>query len=285
MFKALSPGAVGVQAPTIEGAIAAAKRGGFEGVEFSPAELADRIDKEGVERIAALFADAGIRPAGFGLPIDFRGDDTSWREGLDEFPRLAQAAAAIGCFRCMTWIMPCSNERAMAENRAFHVERLTPAARILNDHGIALGLEFIGPKTLRDSRKYPFIHTMSEMLAMGRDIGTNVGLLLDCYHWYTARHTLADLQSLSPPQVVYVHVNDVPASVAIDDQLDGVRALPGETGVIDIAGFLKTLQAIGYEGPVTPEPFKKELKDLADDGARLKAVGGAMEKIWRLADL
>jgi len=42
-------------------------------------------------------------------------------------------------------------------------------------------------------------------------------------------------------------------------QVDSVRALPGETGVIDIAGFLQALHAIGYSGPVTPEPFKKEL--------------------------
>ena len=63
------------------------------------------------------------------------------------------------------------------------------------------------------------------------------------------------LKALTPAQVVYVHVNDAPAGVPIDEQMDGVRALPGETGVIDIAGFLKALQGIGYDGPVTPEPF------------------------------
>ncbi len=60
-------------------------------------------------------------------------------------------------------------------------------AQILADHGCRLGLEFVGPKTLRDSQRYPFIYTMAGMLALGDAIGTgNVGLLLDCYHLYTS---------------------------------------------------------------------------------------------------
>jgi len=285
MYKALSPGAIGVQASTIEASIATAKIGGFAGVEISPADVAHRIDREGVESVQQLFTSSNILPAGFGLPTDFRGAEATWRTGLTELPRLAKAAAAIGCLRCMTWIMPCSNDRPLAENRRFHIDRLTPAAKILADHGIAFGLEFIGPKTLRESQKYPFIHTMPDMIAMGREIGPNVGLLLDCYHWYTAGHSLADLRQLSAKQVVYVHVNDAPAGVAVDEQLDGVRCLPGETGVIDIAGFLSALNQIGYDGPITPEPFKKELNDLPDDAARLKTVGQSMDKIWQLARL
>lgn len=285
MFKALSPGAIGVQAPTIESAIAAARLGGFAGVEISPAQIADRIDHAGVDRVRELFSAAQVKPAGFGLPTEFRGDEATWRAGLVELPRLAKAAAAIGCLRCMTWIMPCSNDLLLPQNRRLHIERLKPVAETLASHNIAFGLEFIGPKTLRESQKYPFIHTMPDMLAMGREIGPNVGLLLDCYHWYTAGHTLADIQRLTADQVVYVHVNDAPANVPVDDQLDNVRCLPGETGVIDIAAFLQALKAIGYDGPVTPEPFKKELKDLPDDSARLITVGRSMERTWKLAGL
>jgi sugar phosphate isomerase/epimerase len=285
MYKALSPGAIGIQTPTLESAIAAAQLGEFAGVEFSPANLADRIDRDGLDRINQIFEIAEIKPAGFGLPTEFRQDEDAWRTGLAELPRLAKAAAAIGCFRCMTWIMPCSNELSLADNRRFHIDRLKPIAAILASHNIRFGLEFIGPKTLRESQKFPFIHIMPDMLEMGREIGPNVGLLLDCYHWYTAGHTLEDIRRLSANQVVYVHVNDAPAGIAVDAQLDNVRALPGETGVIDIAGFLNALKQIGYDGPVTPEPFKKELNDLPDDNARVRTVGASMEKIWRTANL
>lgn len=279
MYKALSPGAIGVRADTLDDALAAAKIGGFGGVEFNPSEIADLVDATGAEAVRARFADAGIQPAGWGLPTDWRGSEESWRSGLKALPRLAKAAAAIGGMRVSTWIMPCSNTQELAENRQFHITRFRPIAEILNDSGISLGLEFIGPKTLRETQKFPFIHTMEEMLEMGREIGPNVGLLLDAYHWYTSHGTVAQLKALVPQQITYVHVNDAPANVAVDDQLDGVRTLPGATGVIDIAGFLIVLQDIGYDGPVTPEPFV-DLSGLPSDTARLQTVGAAMDLIW-----
>jgi sugar phosphate isomerase/epimerase len=123
------------------------------------------------------------------------------------------------------------------------------------------------------------------MLRLGAEIGPNVGLLVDCWHWYTSHGTIADLKSLEEKQVVYVHVNDAPRDVEVDKQIDNVRALPGETGVIDIAGFLRALKEIGYDGPVIPEPFKANLKDLPDDETRLQKVGASMDKIFRQAGL
>ena len=80
---------------------------------------------------------------------------------------------------------------------------------------------------------------------------------------------------------MYVHVNDAPAGVAMDDHVDNKRGLPGATGVIDIAGFLRALDTIGYLGPVTPEPFE-DLSGLASDKERLRLVGAAMEKIFAM---
>jgi len=284
MFKGLSPGAISVHPSTLDEALAAAKTGGFGGVEFSPSQIADMIDSQGADAVRAKFADAGIQPAGWGLPTDWRGAEEKWQEGLADLPRLAQAAAAVGGTRVSTWVMPCSNDRPFEENYNFHVARFAPIARILGDHGVSLGLEFIGPKTLWASQQHEFIHTLPEMLGLGRDIGPNVGLLLDCWHWHTSHGTVEDLNALRPEQVVYVHVNDAPAGVPTDEQRDNVRALPGATGVIDIAGFLQALQGIGYDGPVVPEPFV-DLSGLPSDEARLQKVGAAMDNIWKKAGL
>ena len=194
MYKALSPGAVRVSTANLEESLAAAKTGGFDGVEFNPSEIADLVEQQGAEAVRGRFAEAGIRPAGWGMPVDWRGSDENWQAGLSALPRLAQAAAAIGGVRVSTWVMPCSQDRPFDENYQFHVTRFQPIARILGDHGIALGLEFIGPKTLRQTQKHPFIYTLEAMLALGRDIGPNVGLLLDCWHWYTSHGTLDSLQ-------------------------------------------------------------------------------------------
>ncbi len=285
MYTALAPYAIGVHATDIQEAIAAARSGGFEGVEFRADQVADLVEEHGAPHVQNLFEDAGVRPAGWSLPTDWRGSEATWRSDLEKLPRLAAAAAAIGCPRTMTWVLPSSDERSFEENYDFHVERFTPIAQILSDHGCRLGLEFVGTKTLRDSRRYPFIYRMADMLAMGAEIGPNVGLLLDCWHWYTSGGTLDELGELRSEQVVYVHVNDAPTGLLVEEQVDTVRALPGETGVIDITGFLQAVHSSGYDGPVAPEPFKQDLSNLPSDAARLQIVGAAMEHVFRQAGL
>ena len=181
--------------------------------------------------------------------------------------------------------MPFSDTLPYEHNFALHVERLRRGAEVLSNYGIRFGLEFVGPKTSREGHKYEFIHTLDQVLDLCDAIGTgNVGVLLDAWHWYTSHGTVDDLKKLSNELVVQVHVNDAPAGIDVDEQVDNVRELPGATGVIDIAAFLAQLYELGYDGPVTPEPFSKSLPEMArDDAARV--VGASMEKIWRLAGL
>jgi sugar phosphate isomerase/epimerase len=265
--------------------IAAAKVGGFDAVEFGASEVADLVEAQGADAVKGLFAEAGLKPAFWGLPTDWRGDEAKWKDSLKELPRLAKAAAAIGGTRTGTWIISGSNDKPFGENYRFHVERFKPIAQILADHGCCVGLEFLGPRTIRKGLKYQFIWRMLDMAAMGQEIGPNCGLLLDAWHWYTGEDTVDHIRELKAEQVAYVHVNDAPAGVDILEQRDNVRMLPGETGVIDIAGFLQALKAIGYDGPVTPEPFKQNLKEMPSDEARLKAVGASMDDIFKKAGL
>ena len=285
MYKALAPYAIGVKAGNLREAIAAAKKGGFGGVEINPREVADLVEKEGPDTVNALFAKTNIKPAGFGLPFEWRKDAADWRRGVEELPRLAKAAAAIGATRTFTWVLSASDEMPLQENRRFHIERFRPIAEILGEHGIRFGMEFLGPKTLRDGKKYPFIHTMADMLEMGREIGENVGILLDSWHWYTSGGTVEEIRALRPEQVVYVHVNDAPPYIPVDEQIDSVRRVPGATGIIDIAGFLRALRTIGYDGPITPEPFDKDLAELDTDTERLHLVGYHMSTIFDRAGI
>ena len=156
-----------------------------------------------------------------------------------------------------------TTSRDFLTNFKFLVDRLGPAAKILKEYGHRIGLEFIGPITLRKGKRYPFIHTLEGMRGLAAAIGTgNVGILLDVWHLYTAHGSLDDVREMRQEEIVVVHVNDAPAGVDVDAQLDNVRLLPGESGVIDIAGFLQTLAAMGYDGPVTVEPFSQRVRDM-----------------------
>ena len=255
MYMALSPGALGIKTDTLRDAIRVAAEAGYSGVEVNIQEITTLLEQHGDGFVKRLFDDAGVRPAGWGLPVQWNGSEDEWRKGLDQLEIYAKAAQTIGCRRTMTWILSGSNDRDFEENRRFHIERFKPIADVLGAHGCRLGLEFLGPKTIRDNFRYPFIYRMLDMLDLAEEIGPNVGLLLDCWHWYTSGGTLEELGKLTNEGVVYVHVNDAPRGVPLEKHVDNKRSLPGATGVIDLVGFLRALKDIGYDGPVVPEPF------------------------------
>ena len=280
MFRSLSPGAIGASVENLADGLDLAARHGFAGYHFSIGEVAAM----GAEEALALAERKGVRLSAWGFPVDFRGEEAAYQAGLAQLPELAKVAVALGVRRTATWIMPTSDELTYQENFAFHVERLRPAAAVLADEGVRLGLEYVAPKTLWASKQYEFVHTMEQMEELCRAVGENVGFLLDSWHWYTAHETAEDVRRLRPEQVVDVHVNDAPAGVEIDDQLDNVRDLPGATGVIDIATFLSALQHIGYDGPVMVEPFSERVRDMEREEA-VAATAAALGRVWEQAGL
>lgn len=280
MFKSLSVGAIGVKADLAVSAELAARHG-FDAVHLNLREVAAL----GAGQTAEILANAGVRAAGFGLPIQYRQSDAEFDAALSELAGLLPAAQALGLTRTTTWVPSWHDTLDFAANYAFLRGRFGRIAALLRDHGIRFGLEFLGPKTLRDGHPYEFIHTMDGMLAFCDEIGTgNVGLLLDAYHWYTAGGTLADLARLTDAAIVDVHVNDAPAGVPLDKQLDSVRGLPGETGVIGVPAFLRAVAAIGYTGPVMVEPFSQRVRELPPEDA-VRVTGEALNKVWREAGL
>jgi sugar phosphate isomerase/epimerase len=284
MFKNLNTGAIGVKA-TLAEQLDFARRHGFAGIDFSIVEAQTLADAQGVDAVKTLFTNSGVKPGSWGLPVDYRKDEATWRSGLAALPKHAALAAELGCFRTATWILPGDDEMNFWEYFAFHVDRLRPAAQILKEHGHRFGMEFIGPKTMRDARKHLFVYTLDGMLALGAAIGTgNMGLLLDAWHLYTSHGSTDDVRKLAATDIVSVHVNDAPAGIPVDQQIDQVRTLPGETGVLDIADFLHALSEIGYDGPVTSEPFSQRVRDLPPEQA-VAETAAAMDKIWRQANL
>lgn len=283
MFTSLNTGAIGVKVD-LAGAIALAKRHSFQAIDVPMGEALRLADAETVAAVAALFRNAGLRFGPWGLPVDWRSDDAKYRQGLDELPRFAALGQQLGATRVNTWVMSGQNDRTRQEQYDHLLQRFRPIAAILADHGCRLGLEFIGPKTLRARFTHEFLYTAGDMLTLAHAIGSNVGLLHDCWHWYTSGGTVEELASLRPADIVSVHVNDAPPGIDRDEQLDNQRMLPMESGVIDLPGYLRTLQAIGYDGPVTVEPFSTRVRQLPADEA-VAETAAALQKAWQAAGL
>lgn len=279
MYANLGVGAIGHKA-TLPESLDFAQRYGFKGIDYSIAEAQALAESHGVGYVRDLFTAKNVNAGVMGFPVEFRKDESTWRDGLAALPAQAKLAGELGTSRSATWLVPGSNERNFQENFKFHVDRIGPAAAILADNGISLGLEFIGPKTLRKTFTHPFIYTMEGMLALGAAMGTGtVGLLLDIWHLYTSHGTLDQVRELKGSDVVVVHINDAPTGIDVDEQMDQVRAMPGETGALDIPGFLQALDDIGYGGPVTVEPFSQRVRAMERDAA-VAETAKSVAKLW-----
>lgn len=258
MLKNLCPALVpGGAELSLEQAVNLARDSGYDSIELPIEEVVQLVEQESFSYLSDLLAEAALFPGGWQVLFEkkdaWRADDDTFQRSLAALSQYAEVAQRLGCTRAFTWIPSYSDDRDFDENFAWHVARLKPIAHILNDHGCTFGLEWQGPRTLWAGHRFRFIHTQQGMQELINAIDeSNVGFLLDTWHWYTSHGTLEDIRSLTASQVVYVHINDAPAGVPFDEHQDLVRDIPGRTGIIDLIGFLKALKEIGYDGPVEP---------------------------------
>lgn len=287
MFKALSPRTIGLREIALPAAVELAAAAGFDGLYVSSREVAELADQRGIAHVRDLFARSGMRPGGADLPVDWR-DDARWADDLRELPRVAGLVRDLGTDRITTFMPSGSDERDYEANFAWHVERFRPIATVLRDAGCRLGIEFIGTRSYRAQFRHPFIYTLDGLMDLAAAIGTgNVGLLLDAWHVYASGRTMADLDRIGERDVVLVHVNDAPAGIAVDDQIDTVRTLPMETGAIDLIGFMERLRRMGYDGPVVAEPFSARVNQRAQTDAlgAARETAASLDALWRAVGL
>ena len=284
MFSSLDTGAIGIRDHNLEQALALAQRCGYGGVDFSISEAAQLADAHGIDWLRELFARHEARPGNWGLPVDWEGD--GWEAEVEQLPALAQVAQQLGALRTTTWCPSHSPTRDFDENFEWHRVRYRRIAETLLPYDVRLGFEFIGPKTFPPPGDYLFINDMPGMLRLCEAVGTdNVGLLLDAYHLFTSGGSMSDLDSLSEKDVVAVHVNDAPEGLTLETYMDLDRRLPTETGVIDLAGFMQRLDAMGYAGPVTCEPFSARTNAIEDPYEAAQLVVTHMQRMWQQAGL
>jgi sugar phosphate isomerase/epimerase len=279
-YKNLGHWHIGIRASQQQ-ALDYAVKYGFDSITPNPGEFENKSSTEIRDWVRNMKL-KGIRYSSSFLPVEYRRDEKEFQKGLARLPEQVKLARQLGIDRMVTWITPGHNELTYLKNFERHRERLRQVAKVLRDGNIRLGLEFVGPKTSQARFRFPFICTQQGMTELIDAIDTgNVGLLLDSWHWYTSHGTVEELLQLSNKDVIHVHVNDAPAGISTNRQIDTRRKLPVTTSVIDLMGFINALVKIGYDGPVECEPFDQELNRM-EDNAALKKTIESLNRLWDL---
>ena len=213
-----------------------------------------------------------------GLPIDFRTTELKFKEGYDFLVENINSIVSLNISSLVTWIMPTHKTLTYMRNFEQHRTRLNKVATVLEDSGLKLGLEYVGPKTLMARDKYPFLHSINGLKELIKSIEkNNVGYLLDSYHTYCAEDKNEDLDFLKAEDIISVQLNDGVLGRTTATQMDLERELPGDTGIIDLENFLNLIRNKGYNGAVSVEPFNKELNKM-EVKAKLKRVRASLSR-------
>ena len=196
----------------------------------------------------------------------------AFKEALTPLADDAAFTAGIGCHKMMV-VLPASTTLDRQEQRAIAKDRLAAVAEVLQKSQIRLGLEFLGPLYFRQGRAggppaTPFIWNLPDALALAKDCGPNVGVILDAWHWHHSGSTTADILAADKSRIVHVHVSDAKQTPPADVR-DNQRLMPGE-GIIDLMGFFEALKKIGYADGVSPEPLGRVPAEMSpEEAARL----------------
>jgi len=223
----------------------------------------------GATALKDALTEKGIVPVIFGLApemglegVEWRQDEGTFRQSLKTLAQAAKFAEELGIARCYTYLPPA----VVAEPDEWEkllTRRLGEIARLLGEYGVRVGVEWLGPHHLRADGANPwgakpFIFTMERTQAFIEKMGVpTVGLILDSLHAYTTNLGEPEIASLAASQIVHVHLSDVVKGKGRAGARSDQRLLPGD-GEVDLAGFLRGLRKIGYQGYAAVEVIAAE---------------------------
>ena len=239
-FRGLALHTWTVDTTPLEGALAAAKAGGFDAVELRRVDFT-RCHERGLSNAAVLDL---VRTSG--LPASAVGVEYGWifatpddKERLfASFREACVNAVALGCGMTMSAIGPgaASLDEAVANIRR--------AGEIAAGFGLRLALE------------YQFQHPIVSSLDILRDLiaragRKNVGLLLDAYHLQRGGRPGGSFAEVPGAEIFYVQFSDVPD--APPNGPPPIDRLPPGKGVVRWTDLFRMLAEKNYGGYISYE--------------------------------
>jgi sugar phosphate isomerase/epimerase len=91
--------------------------------------------EKSVDEARNLLLERNLTLGNFGLPVEFRKDEDTFRRELKRLPELVELSRAMGVDRCCTWLYPATDD-PVAEYTSRFIRRLRECAKVLNAYDI-----------------------------------------------------------------------------------------------------------------------------------------------------
>ena len=199
---------------------------------------------------------------------------------FDQFDdaRAAEACAlmayAVECGAQALVLCPTNSLRDARSAEQHHddlVAALSQLAPMLRNHGLGGLIEPLGFGECAVRRKSQAVRVIRELTD-----SSPFALVHDTFH-----HHLAGETEFYPEWTGLVHISGVAdADVSVDKMLDAHRVLVDKRDRLGNVPQIRALQAAGYNGPFSFEPFATEVQELADPQAALAdSMGWLREEV------
>jgi sugar phosphate isomerase/epimerase len=232
--------------------VAAAAAAGFAGIGWTPEDYdASRAAGLTDAEIRSILDHHGVRVAELEFVSDWAHGGERAKTARQTEDRMYRMADLLGPRHINVGELRAPDEMEPLEAAA---ERFAGLCDRAAAHGLMVAIEFLpwtgipGPKAAWDICR----------LAGRR----NGGLLVDSWHYFHSGADAATLRSVPPAQIVAIQFDDAPRMATGKDMLYDTlhRSVPGE-GVFDLVGFVRLLDQIGVQAPISVEIISPEQQE------------------------
>jgi|GEM_PF-486285 len=229
---------------------------GFHGIDVDMNDMVGRAIDVSPEFACQylLAAEKSLQVGAYELPIDFRADEEKFRASLAKLVVFSDLSEKLNAKRAYINV-PASSSLPFQENFERYRLRIGEVAAELDKIGIRIGLAFNATLEAEQRFEHKFITTGEELLTLIKMVGaSNVGLMLDTWHWHLGSGTIDQLKTLTGEQVISVRFADFPEGlVKSDAKLKSRLILQPEDNTFTVV-VLRWLNEINYEGPLSSCP-------------------------------
>ena len=223
-------------------------RAGIKNVEITSALLDDFLKADTLDAARRVITDNGLTPVSSACGVAALIEPNPGRAAaLDNFKRRCEQFATLGLSRTYT------TTGTPANAPKYTLDDYKTAAANLHDIGEA-AQQFKLKAMVEFVRASTFIATLNTLANVMRQAAhQNLGILFDCYHFWSGNNKLDDIDAVRPGEIAHAHFQDVPDIPR--EMLDQTsRLIPGD-GVSPLTKILRKLADKGYSGPLSVELF------------------------------
>jgi sugar phosphate isomerase/epimerase len=233
------------------GALEGWARAGIRLVELDAALVDDFLARDTIEAARRVLSDNGLTAVhgAVGVP-GLVAPNPRHAEAIEQLKARLDLFASLGVRRVYTTAL---GDRAVARNEYQVVaDQLRVVGEVAGAFDMECSVEF--------ARSSPFMSTLLTALQVTRAAAhPRVGVLFDCYHFWSGLNRFEDLAAIESGEIRHVHLQDVPDGPR--ELLDSLtRVIPGD-GVAPLVPTLHALARKGYAGPLSVELFLPMFRD------------------------